>query len=248
MRACCKQAALIKTKNLRSKDRELMSTRKVNSNDMELEEKVAWMQQIIDEEQGKPLQVSKDFVLQYEDVENKRKEKLDNEIFRHVENLKRIRKRMDKELDLRRRHQDFRKWKVERAPIKKAIMEGKVVTAGSLASSQASDTGSVHQSSVYTQQTGLETVLQSLNKLEQLEQRIATLERNKAASTYRDQLFPASGSNLPSHAWFHCQSKLPLMQERQALSRQRSSLQNAAWIRLLANRPEQCTRFACTRA
>lgn len=173
------KAALIKTKNLRNKDR-AASAKKRQGSDMELEEKVAWMQQIIEEEQSKPLQVSKDFVLQYEQREHERKEKLDNEIVRHVDNLKRIRQQMNEQLDLRQRHQTFRRWKVERAPIKKAIMEGKIVTNNSLSMSQLSGS-SQHKASYYTQQSGLETVLQSLSKLEELEHRISALERNKAA-------------------------------------------------------------------
>ena len=47
--------------------------------------------QIIEEEQSKPLQVSKDFIVEYEQREAKQSERLDSEVQRHIECLRRLR-------------------------------------------------------------------------------------------------------------------------------------------------------------
>ena len=66
------KTALIRTKKLRKMDKSPPSK--------SLQEKAAWMQQVIEEEQRKPLQVSKDFIQRYEEQERTEEERLENEV------------------------------------------------------------------------------------------------------------------------------------------------------------------------
>ena len=49
------------------------------------------MQQVIEEEQKKPLQGSKEFITSYEAQERREEERLDAEVERHIDVLKRLR-------------------------------------------------------------------------------------------------------------------------------------------------------------
>ena len=53
-------------------------------------ETAQWMQQIIEEEQAKPLEVSEDFILKYEEAERIEEEKLEAEVQRHIMSLQKI--------------------------------------------------------------------------------------------------------------------------------------------------------------
>lgn len=80
------QAALIRTKKLRGAEKALPK--------QTLQDKAAWMQQVIEEEQKKPLQVSKEFITSYEAQERKEEERLDHEVERHIDVLKRLRNKV----------------------------------------------------------------------------------------------------------------------------------------------------------
>ena len=59
------------------------------------------MQQVIEEEQKKPLQVSKEFITAYEAQERHEEERLDAEVERHIDVLKRLRTKVAERDDLR---------------------------------------------------------------------------------------------------------------------------------------------------
>lgn len=59
-----------------------------------LQEKAAWMTQVIEEEQRKPLQVSKEFVTSYAASESKREERLESEVERQIDGLRRLRQQI----------------------------------------------------------------------------------------------------------------------------------------------------------
>jgi YesN/AraC family two-component response regulator len=101
------KAALIRTKSLRSAD--VKAPREKSS----LQEKASWMAQVIEEEQRKPLQVrycsqpmslsehqftlhqvSKEFVSVYSAKEAEENERLDSEVQRHIDVLKRLREKI----------------------------------------------------------------------------------------------------------------------------------------------------------
>ncbi len=58
------------------------------------EERAVWMQQVIEEEQSKPLQVSKDFMCKYEEQEKETEGRLDTEVAAHIRSLRNLRKQV----------------------------------------------------------------------------------------------------------------------------------------------------------
>lgn len=89
------KAALLKTKKIKargggtSKPVPAMTTLS-----MPTEERAAWMQQVIEEEQSKPLQVSKDFMCKYEEQEKETDGRLDTEVAGHIRSLRNLRKQV----------------------------------------------------------------------------------------------------------------------------------------------------------
>ena len=79
------KAALLKTKTMKAKD----AKRPVGVENVKA--KAGWMQRVIEEEQAKPLQVTKDFVLEYQENERREEERLDAEVARHIECLRKLR-------------------------------------------------------------------------------------------------------------------------------------------------------------
>lgn len=89
------KAALLKTK--KTKARGGGTSRSVPATatpSMPREERAAWMQQVIEEEQSKPLQVSKDFMRQYEEQEQETEGRLDTEVAAHIRSLRNLRQQV----------------------------------------------------------------------------------------------------------------------------------------------------------
>lgn len=89
------KAALLKTKKIRARgggtSRPVPAMTTLS---MPTEERAAWMQQVIDEEQSKPLQVSKDFMCKYEEQEKETDGRLDTEVAAHIRSLRNLRKQV----------------------------------------------------------------------------------------------------------------------------------------------------------
>lgn len=94
------KAALIRTKRLRKKDKRAIST----ASSQRQQEKVAWMQRIVEEEQMKPLEVTDDFIRQYEERERAEAEVLEKEVQRHISNLKSLKQNLKKREEEKRRY------------------------------------------------------------------------------------------------------------------------------------------------
>ena len=90
------KAALIRTKRLRDKDKQVMSQSKAA-------EKAAWMQRVVEEEQMKPLEVTDDFIRQYEQQERAESEKLEAEVERHIKNLQQLKQNLTEREELTKR-------------------------------------------------------------------------------------------------------------------------------------------------
>ena len=89
------KAALLRTKSLRDTETKMgAQSGNIGSPANSLQEKAAWMAQVIEEEQRKPLQVSKDFVSAYAASEERASERLDMEVERHIEVLRKLRVRV----------------------------------------------------------------------------------------------------------------------------------------------------------
>lgn len=92
------KAALLKTKKIKARgggtSRPVPATTTLS---MPTEERAAWMQQVIEEEQSKPLQVSKDFMCKYEEQEMETEGRLDKEVAAHIRSLRNLRKQVRNE-------------------------------------------------------------------------------------------------------------------------------------------------------
>lgn len=96
------KAALLRTKSLRDTETKMgVQSGKSGSPANNLQEKAAWMAQVIEEEQRKPLQVSKDFVTAYAASEERASERLDMEVERHIEVLRKLRVRVGERDELK---------------------------------------------------------------------------------------------------------------------------------------------------
>jgi hypothetical protein len=91
------KAALIRTKKLKAASNNPLAA--VESR----RERAQWMQQIIEEEQNKPLEVNEDFILNYEKREREEEERLEEEVQRHIESLQKIKQNLRNKEEVRRR-------------------------------------------------------------------------------------------------------------------------------------------------
>ena len=66
------------------------------------------MQQIIEEEQSKPLEVTEDFILKYEKRQREEEERLEEEVQRHIASLQKIKSNLKAKEEVRRRTMIYR--------------------------------------------------------------------------------------------------------------------------------------------
>lgn len=149
------KAALIRTKKLDSKDSAAINKQRQR-------EKAAWMAQVIQEEQSKPLKMTAEFVRQHEEQEAQYQEQLDKEINRHVENLKALKDSLVKKEAISMR--------------RKAYVAKKKGLAGDMHIPDDAPPDFAGGSAA----PGGKGVVDSLDRLVQLEKRIAMLEGESA--------------------------------------------------------------------
>ena len=179
------KAALIRTKKLKEVDR---------SADREeaKRERSQWMQQVVEEEQAKPLKVNEEFVRKYEEHERKEEVKLEAEVKRHITSLKTLKSTLKKKEEERQRNLIYRKKKqalqesFERGDLEAMLNGGLSMSSTSAQQTSASEMFSVKHSAVTERTASIQTgkqvhgtlskVINSLDKLVDLEKRIARLE------------------------------------------------------------------------
>lgn len=153
-----------------------------------------WIKNVIQQEHIKPLEVSKDFVLEYEAREKENQDRLTTQVQRHISTLKTLRKKLEDRNDLKSRSEDYRQWQKGFLPKKNAIMLGKTLAEveveqdmdrdedadindklmKSSALRKSGANKAMQQQAASSQE--LNTVLDSLNRLQELESRITSLE------------------------------------------------------------------------
>lgn len=176
------KAALMQTKNLRETTPEVNATTNAANTKR--------IRQVITNEQTKPLEVTKDFVLKYEQKEIENSDRLTEQVERHISTLRSIREKLENKLELKERINDYRDWKKDFSKKKNAVMNGQTLASlGPTAtrtsrSQEGTGSGDMDQSKGPT--TELATVLDSLNKLAQLENRITDLETNNVYQKMSD--------------------------------------------------------------
>jgi hypothetical protein len=151
-------------------------------------EKVAWMRKIIEDEQRKPLEVSQEFIRKFVKTEKAEEERHEASVGRHVKSLRKVKTDLENRKDASRRNLQYREKKAildgfiarSRDPTRDPRIENERLTTllpgidGRLKGQQSHNQT---ESKSEANSASLSKVIQSLDKLVDLEHRIATLER-----------------------------------------------------------------------
>lgn len=183
---------------------------------------VKWIKSVIQQEQIKPLEVSKDFVLEYERREKENEERLTAQVERHICTLKNLRVKLENRSDLKQRSEEYRSWQADFLPKKNAVMLGRTIEQAeqerktrqqglSHRSSNGEEDDEMVQQQLHKhsqqparatlQQGGssqdLHTVLDSLNRLAELESRITHLEKDNKYDQMLSLEKPSANQRTP---------------------------------------------------
>jgi len=156
------KAALIKTKRLKNKE----TKTKGNLRQME---RAAWMQQVIQEEQSKPLEVDEAFIAEYKEKEARENKRVAKEMKAHLQNVRRLKEQAAKREDIRMRNLAYREKKQELAEKRKEVQD-RALGLISIAAKTAEEETTVAILK--------ENDLTALDKLVELEKRISSLEKD----------------------------------------------------------------------
>lgn len=154
-------------------------------------EDAKWMRTVIAQEKAKPLQVSKDFVITYDKTEKRHGERMSEHVDRHISTLKTLRDKIEGREDIISRNSAYRAWKKGFNPKKRAVLLGRADEIESSSNSpyknnNINDRDSSPAIHRQPQHKELNNVLESLKKLSELENRIASLERDNVYETIKN--------------------------------------------------------------
>ncbi|KAE9044786.1 hypothetical protein PR003_g5375 [Phytophthora rubi] len=181
------KAAIIKTNKIKQEDTQFASALTQD----EREERAQRAQQIIEEEQLKPLQVNSEFFRNLETKGQRDEAKLDDDVQRHIQHLRKLKESMEQREETQRRRQQYREKMREHQANGNATSRSKMQRKGLQGSNQDEEAASPdkrdrgNSNSVYHRaamaaggKTALDNanVVTSLDKLMELEQRIRHLE------------------------------------------------------------------------
>lgn len=169
------KAALVQTKAMKATDH---GNKKTVTPQFKEDDK-RWMRKVINEENAKPLEVSRDFVLDYERREKENSERLSSQVEQHIHTLRNLRGKLEQRVDLKSRTDEYREFQREFKHKKNAVLEGKTIEEFSKSremSSSATGTGDVLPPMKKKPTSDLSHVLNSLSRLSELEGRISKLE------------------------------------------------------------------------
>ncbi|OQR96288.1 hypothetical protein THRCLA_07335 [Thraustotheca clavata] len=160
------KAALIKTKKLKREDARHTSV-------YEAEERLERLQQIQEEESMKPLEVTADFIRQYEEEERREEIRLEQKVARHINCLKKLKTMIAEREELRLRHLRYRDGK-------QALEKKLAIMNGNQEEDQLRDLsrGRLTPRSLSQGSSEVSKALSSLDKLVELERRISCLEQS----------------------------------------------------------------------
>jgi hypothetical protein len=151
-----------------------------------------WIKTVIQQEHIKPLEVSKDYVLNYEAKEKENQDRLTIQVSRHISTLRNLRGKLEARQDLKSRSEEYRQWQKGFIPKKNAVFLGKTLAEveredGDRRETPDDDINDTLMHNEYkrrnptaktTAASGeLNTVLDSLSRLQELENRITSLEK-----------------------------------------------------------------------
>ncbi|CAK4515346.1 unnamed protein product [Aphanomyces euteiches] len=159
------KAALIKTKKLKREDARQSSL-------LDAEERMERLQQIEEEENMKPLEVTAEFIRKYEDEERREERRLEADVARHINCLRKLKVMLETREDQRRRYAQYRegKQRLDKGLSPSLNQEEHEETPRNDRLSSSRSTGN--------STNDVSRVLSSLDKLVELERRISCLEQD----------------------------------------------------------------------
>mmetsp|Transcript_30485 Transcript_30485/g.51034 ORF Transcript_30485/g.51034 Transcript_30485/m.51034 type:complete len:395 (+) Transcript_30485:186-1370(+) len=201
-------AAAIKGALLQTKTTKVNSPQKKPSHALDDER---WIKKVIKQEHTRPLNVAKDFVLDYEQREKENADRLTNQVDRHISTLKTLRTKLESRHELKTRSDEYRTWQRGFLPKKHAIMIGKTLEEFEASqppptanlddprdaeindeAMQKSETLRMQYQNKNSSSQELSTVLDSLSRLADLESRISGLEKENKYDTMKARERPAA--------------------------------------------------------
>ena len=154
-----------------------------NAQPAHTEDDAKWMKKVIQQEHIKPLEVNKDYVLEYEKREKENEERLTTQVERHIGTLQRLRGKLEAKAEMKGRIDEYRSWQRDFTAKKNAVMIGQ--TLGEIEAAEQEKLRSsegqrpIKRAPAREQKPSeLSGVLDSLNKLADLEGRITSLEKD----------------------------------------------------------------------
>lgn len=139
-----------------------------------------WLGSVSTQEHNRPLEVSRDFVLDYERREQENSERLSLQVEQHIHTLKTLRSKLEHRVDLKSRTDQYRDFQREFRNKKEAIFEGKTIEeynkSKEILLEEPTTTTILKKKNGPT--SDLSHVLNSLTRLTELENRISKLETN----------------------------------------------------------------------
>ena len=208
------KAALIKTKRIKAKE-----TRAVEKGGIRQREQAAWMQQVIQEEQGKPLEVSETFIKEFQDREAQDDARVERDMKQHLSNLRRVKEEAEKRDEVRRRNAVYKEKKkllerraraIQDASLRRGLAaratgadslldadslrdEVRAISA-ELSNAEDDGAGAGAGAGAAGASPGLGKVVTALDRLVELEKRIAQLEKEYDSSATKRFQFARSHS------------------------------------------------------
>lgn len=162
-----------------------LKTTEVDTEPVHSEDDARWMKKVIQQEHIKPLEVNKKFVLEYEAKEKENEERLTAQVERHINTLSKLRGKLENKATMKRTTDEYRNWQRDFYPKKTAVMSGKTIQ--DMEEEERVRTAELEAQGVQQpkkravsqkKSTELSNVLESLDKLAELENRITTLEKD----------------------------------------------------------------------
>jgi hypothetical protein len=147
------------------------------------EDDAKWMKKVIQQEHIKPLEVNKEYVLEYERREKENEERLTMQVERHIGTLQKLRSKLEAKADMKKRSDDYRAWnrtfnvKKQEVMLGKTLAEIENVDMGASSGKENKPVLMPTKRNV-PKSSELGSVLESLDKLSELENRITSLEKD----------------------------------------------------------------------
>jgi hypothetical protein len=86
-----------------------------------------WMRKVIDEEHNKPLEVSKNFIIDLERREIEKQEHMAHQVESHIHTLRKLRNKIEQKADVKQRSDEYRSWQRQFSNKKNELIIGNTI-------------------------------------------------------------------------------------------------------------------------